>query len=278
MAAFKVRNLWNAFITAFFALLASVGLSTAATTAAAQPVAQTPDEPANADRPQARRATVPAQSRRSVTRPTPPAARDRSLPPTMKQRIGAEAHGSSPAVRHLPALDTSGQDPAGRFALAAGRTASTGAAPAYVSAPGTSEAVKSAETVDVASVASVASAAPDSAAADSSRGSTAGTPVGTAPTSSTAAADLPAAVGESASADAATGRPDLASVGLPASSRADAAADALAADPYAGSPTAVSPIAVSPAADAGADSGTVVAADFGARGGEQSTGSALLAA
>ena len=29
MAAFKVRNLWTAFITALFALLASVGLTTA---------------------------------------------------------------------------------------------------------------------------------------------------------------------------------------------------------------------------------------------------------
>ncbi|MFE3741258.1 DUF6344 domain-containing protein, partial [Streptomyces sp. NPDC059134] len=30
--------------------------------------------------------------------------RARSLPPTIKQRIRAEAHGSSPSVRHLPAL------------------------------------------------------------------------------------------------------------------------------------------------------------------------------
>ncbi|MCK8676258.1 DUF6344 domain-containing protein [Streptomyces lichenis] len=33
-----------------------------------------------------------------------PGTRDRSLPPTIKQRIRAEAHGSSPSVRHLPAV------------------------------------------------------------------------------------------------------------------------------------------------------------------------------
>ncbi|SCF86833.1 MULTISPECIES: DUF6344 domain-containing protein, partial [unclassified Streptomyces] len=60
--------------------------------AAAQPVEQAEAEPARA----------------SVPRAT--ASRDRSLPPTIKQRINAEAHGSSPSVRHLPAGTPSAAD------------------------------------------------------------------------------------------------------------------------------------------------------------------------
>jgi uncharacterized protein DUF6344 len=103
MAAFKVRNLWTAFITALFALLASVGLTTAAN-AAQQPAVRTPgrlDLPKQA-RPQAGRATVAPTTRWS------PIARGRSLPPTIKQRIRAEAHGSSPATRHRPVVDAYG--------------------------------------------------------------------------------------------------------------------------------------------------------------------------
>ncbi|WP_240500978.1 DUF6344 domain-containing protein, partial [Streptomyces neyagawaensis] len=36
----------------------------------------------------------------------PSRPRDRALPPTMKQRIRAEAHGSSPSCRHLTAPDS----------------------------------------------------------------------------------------------------------------------------------------------------------------------------
>ncbi|TQK53061.1 hypothetical protein FBY35_3531 [Streptomyces sp. SLBN-118] len=106
MAALKVRNLWTAFITAFFALLASVGL----TTATRRPAVRTPEVPVVP--------VVPKQHRRQAVRPTVPspstpwsrAARDRSLPPTIKQRIRAEAHGSSPATRHLPAADADSAD------------------------------------------------------------------------------------------------------------------------------------------------------------------------
>ncbi|MEU0830647.1 DUF6344 domain-containing protein [Streptomyces sp. NPDC005969] len=88
MSTFKVKSIWTAFITAFFALLASMGLiSTPA--AAAQPKA-TAQEHTGAT---AATATTPS------VRWTLP--RDRSLPPTMKQRIHAEAHGSAPATRHL---------------------------------------------------------------------------------------------------------------------------------------------------------------------------------
>ncbi|MEU0392515.1 DUF6344 domain-containing protein [Streptomyces sp. NPDC006208] len=139
MAAFKVRNLWTAFITAFFALLASVGLTTAATaaTATAQPADRTPDEPVKA-RPQAVRGTVPAQRRRPSTRWVP-SPRERSLPPTIKQRIGAEAHGASPASRQLPVIEADAMDsfePAEAAPAAAPATAPAAAsAPAAPTAP-----------------------------------------------------------------------------------------------------------------------------------------------
>jgi Family of unknown function (DUF6344) len=124
MAVVKVRNLWTAFITAFFAVLAALGLTTPAT-AAAGSVAQPSDQPSDrgaetiVPRPAAP-APVPApraDSGGKVTRTagaaerrrvpeTAPAAhepRDRALPPTIKQRITAEAHGSSPSVRRIPA-------------------------------------------------------------------------------------------------------------------------------------------------------------------------------
>ncbi|MFF3689299.1 DUF6344 domain-containing protein [Streptomyces sp. NPDC002187] len=136
MAAFKVRNLWTAFITAFFALLASVGLTTAAT-ATAQPADRTPDEPVKA-RPQAVRGTVPAQRRRPSTRWVP-SPRERSLPPTIKQRIGAEAHGASPAGRQLPVIEADAMDsfePAEAAPAAAPATAPAAAAgSAAASAP-----------------------------------------------------------------------------------------------------------------------------------------------
>ncbi|MGW1465369.1 DUF6344 domain-containing protein [Streptomyces sp. NPDC002308] len=92
MSAFKVKNLWTAFITAFFALLASLGLAAANASATEQQPTHTAQEQTGAT---AATATTPS------VRWTLP--RDRALPPTMKQRIRAEAHGSSPATRHLPA-------------------------------------------------------------------------------------------------------------------------------------------------------------------------------
>ncbi|MFD4026056.1 DUF6344 domain-containing protein [Streptomyces sp. NPDC058576] len=95
MSTFQPKNLWTAFITAFFALLASLGLATAtastanATNAAAQPSTTTQEHTG---------ATAATPIAPSVRWTLP---RDRALPPTMKQRIRAEAHGSSPATRHL---------------------------------------------------------------------------------------------------------------------------------------------------------------------------------
>ncbi|MDR6976974.1 hypothetical protein J2X68_003668 [Streptomyces sp. 3330] len=87
----RVMKLWTAIVTAFLALCTALGLiTTTATTAAAQ--------------------TAPTRSSENVTtadttaRPTVAApwvwAQARSLPPTMKQRIRAEAHGKSPSCRH----------------------------------------------------------------------------------------------------------------------------------------------------------------------------------
>ncbi|MFE5481441.1 DUF6344 domain-containing protein [Streptomyces sp. NPDC056527] len=99
MATAKVKQFWTAFISVLFALLASVGLASTATAAQA-PAVQQPEEPASPAAPAARtQAVVPAQRAAHQW----PWVRDRSLPPTIKQRIGAEAHNSSPSVRHLPA-------------------------------------------------------------------------------------------------------------------------------------------------------------------------------
>ncbi|MGW1714184.1 DUF6344 domain-containing protein [Streptomyces sp. NPDC002156] len=98
MAQNKVMKLWTAVVTAFLALCTTLGLiTTTATTAVAD------------SRP-ARNCTAPAAL---------PATADwawsyaRSLPPTMKQRIGAEAHGSSPSCRHRSPADTDADTEAG---------------------------------------------------------------------------------------------------------------------------------------------------------------------
>ncbi|QJT02787.1 hypothetical protein G9272_22830 [Streptomyces asoensis] len=93
----RVMKLWTAIVTAFLALCTALGLiTTTATTAAAQ--------------------SAPTRSSESVTTtdttawPTVAApwvwAQARSLPPTMKQRIRAEAHGKSPSCRHRGLPDT----------------------------------------------------------------------------------------------------------------------------------------------------------------------------
>ncbi|MEW1612091.1 MULTISPECIES: DUF6344 domain-containing protein [unclassified Streptomyces] len=100
MSTCTPKSIWTAFITAFFALLASLGLATATAgtanaTNAAQPSATTQEHTG---------ATAATPLAPSVRWTLP---RDRTLPPTMKQRIRAEAHGSSPATRHLSTDPTS---------------------------------------------------------------------------------------------------------------------------------------------------------------------------
>ncbi|MBX9396521.1 hypothetical protein K4749_23755 [Streptomyces sp. TRM72054] len=93
MARNKVMNLWNVIVTAFLALLTALGF---VTTSASAAVPQT--EPA-------RNSTSP---RLAVPTMAPWAwAHARTLPPTMKQRIRAEAHGKSPSCRHHPLAENS---------------------------------------------------------------------------------------------------------------------------------------------------------------------------
>ncbi|MGW0706566.1 DUF6344 domain-containing protein [Streptomyces sp. NPDC002643] len=89
MAQNKVMKLWTTVVTAFLALCTALGLITT-TAAAAVPQAETTR---NCAAP-ATKPSLPLQSR----------PHDRSLPPTMKQRIRAEAHGSSPSCRPRTAM------------------------------------------------------------------------------------------------------------------------------------------------------------------------------
>ncbi|MCF3118419.1 hypothetical protein IPZ68_01665 [Streptomyces arenae] len=91
MTGTKAKNLWTTIVTAFLALFAALGLTTTATAATA--VQETTN---------ARHATASAPAPATALWS---AAYERSLPPTMKQRICAEAHGSSPSCRHLPPTD-----------------------------------------------------------------------------------------------------------------------------------------------------------------------------
>jgi len=91
MAQNQVMKLWNVIVTAFLALCTTLGLIT---TTAAAVVPQT-EAPGNCSAP--------------VTTPTAPHwswSYTRALPPTMKQRIRAEAHGKSPSCRHSPLTET----------------------------------------------------------------------------------------------------------------------------------------------------------------------------
>ncbi|MFC9795136.1 DUF6344 domain-containing protein [Streptomyces sp. NPDC057695] len=123
MATAKVKQFWTAFISVLFALLASVGLAGTAA-AAQQHGVQQPEEPAGP----AAGASAAAEKRAALASvPAPRAHRlplvgDRSLPPTIKQRIAAEAHGSSPATRNRSAAGvtttTEGDEPAALTELA----------------------------------------------------------------------------------------------------------------------------------------------------------------
>ncbi|MFC9279582.1 DUF6344 domain-containing protein [Streptomyces collinus] len=94
----KVAQLWTAIVTAFLALCTALGLVTA-TAAAAQT-----EVPATGAETQTKTQTQ--------TTPTTPLTNHwawthgRALPPTMKQRIRAEAHGKSPSCRHRPLDET----------------------------------------------------------------------------------------------------------------------------------------------------------------------------
>ncbi|MEU6279710.1 DUF6344 domain-containing protein [Streptomyces sp. NPDC047028] len=91
----KVMKLWTAIVTAFLALCTALGLVTA-TTAAATPQNSSPVENT------AQRTIPPIPAAHQWTW-SPHAS---ALPPTMKQRIRAEAHGKSPSCRHRSLPDT----------------------------------------------------------------------------------------------------------------------------------------------------------------------------
>ncbi|MGW2516017.1 DUF6344 domain-containing protein [Streptomyces sp. NPDC001617] len=96
MARNQLMKLWTAFVTALLALCSALGLVTTTATAAVAQTGATGDSTSNA----ARHVTPPTPSHHWVW------SHARALPPTMKQRIRAEAHGKSPSCRHRPLDET----------------------------------------------------------------------------------------------------------------------------------------------------------------------------
>ncbi|CQR63047.1 DUF6344 domain-containing protein [Streptomyces leeuwenhoekii] len=104
MARNKVMTLWTAIVTAFLALCTALGLIT--TTAAAAVSHTETERNSNSDE------TSGSTTEHTTTTPAmSPWSRARALPPTMKQRIRAEAHGKVPSCRHRPLSDASGAAP-----------------------------------------------------------------------------------------------------------------------------------------------------------------------
>ncbi|NBE56795.1 DUF6344 domain-containing protein [Streptomyces boluensis] len=92
MATNKVTRIWSIVVAALLAFFASLGLVTSA--AAATPAVPQQDSTGN------RSADVSAKA--PYVAPAPQARpHELNRPPTMKQRIRAEAHGSSPSSRGL---------------------------------------------------------------------------------------------------------------------------------------------------------------------------------
>ncbi|SDO10823.1 hypothetical protein SAMN04487981_108271 [Streptomyces sp. cf386] len=99
MARNKVMNLWTSIVTAFLALFTALGFVTTSA-AAAVPHTET-----------ARRSDSDDGDRNTMQLAVPAMPQwawsyARSLPPTMKQRIRAEAHGRTPSCRHRPLTET----------------------------------------------------------------------------------------------------------------------------------------------------------------------------
>jgi hypothetical protein len=94
----KVMNLWTAIVTAFLALFTALGF-VSTTSAAAVPHTETSRKSNSGDKDRSAELTVPAVPQWAWSYA-------RALPPTMKQRIRAEAHGKTPGCRHRPLTDT----------------------------------------------------------------------------------------------------------------------------------------------------------------------------
>ncbi|MGW4546851.1 DUF6344 domain-containing protein [Streptomyces violaceorubidus] len=113
MARNKVLTLWTTIVTAFLALCTALGLITT-TAAAAVPQTGTHSNTESASPEAAPAAAAPR-----------PWSRIGSLPPTMKQRIRAEAHGAAPSCRHRPLADASATSTSATTAAPAAATATT---------------------------------------------------------------------------------------------------------------------------------------------------------
>lgn len=89
-ATATVTTFWNVFVTALLRCVAALGFGV---------------RPEQRPEPKAAAAPDVIRGAARVAIPAPRSfepRRDRSRPPTMKQRIRAEAHGSSPSARSLP--------------------------------------------------------------------------------------------------------------------------------------------------------------------------------
>ncbi|MEU5365674.1 DUF6344 domain-containing protein [Streptomyces sp. NPDC005925] len=98
MARIKVMKLWTAIVTAFLALFAALGVATTNASAAVQQTETTRNSHSDRGRNTGRSTPQPAARTASPWS----WARTGALPPTMKQRIHAEAHGNAPRCRHRP--------------------------------------------------------------------------------------------------------------------------------------------------------------------------------
>ncbi|MCS0601728.1 DUF6344 domain-containing protein [Streptomyces sp. LP11] len=99
MAKNKVMQLWTAIVTAFLALCTALGLVTATSATAAPAAPRTESPRTDGDKAHRPAPTIPTAFHWAW-------AHSRALPPTMKQRIRAEAHGKSPSCRHRPLDET----------------------------------------------------------------------------------------------------------------------------------------------------------------------------
>ncbi|MFF7793625.1 DUF6344 domain-containing protein [Streptomyces sp. NPDC007991] len=95
MARNKVMKLWTAIVTAFLALCTALGFVTTNAEAAVPQAEQKRNS-----------ALIPQQRTAPATAAPWSLSYAKALPPTMKQRIHAEAHGKSPSCRHRPLADT----------------------------------------------------------------------------------------------------------------------------------------------------------------------------
>ncbi|KMS74621.1 hypothetical protein ACM01_13520 [Streptomyces viridochromogenes] len=93
-----VMKLWTTIVTAFLALFTALGF-VSTTSAAAVPHTETSRKSNSDDKDRSAELTVPAMPQWAWSYA-------RALPPTMKQRIRAEAHGKTPSCRHRPLSDT----------------------------------------------------------------------------------------------------------------------------------------------------------------------------